>query len=66
MSSLLENVISCISTEKFDVTGKVEMRFNFLKICSHSLVLYFADMHRTSQIQISKLITSEEIIRNEI
>lgn len=50
MSRVLENVISCISTEKFDVTGKVEMRFNFLKICSHSLVLYFADMHRTSQI----------------
>lgn len=51
MSSLLENVISCTYQQKnFDVTGKVEMRFNFLKICSHSLVLYFADMHRTSQI----------------
>lgn len=39
MSSLLENVISCISTEKFDVTGKVEMRFNFLKYV-HILLFY--------------------------
>lgn len=46
MLSLLENVIFCILIEKFDVIGKVEMRFNFLKICLYFFVLYFVDMYR--------------------